>query len=64
MEDTLNDSIGLIHKLKVLKSHIVNTSEGVEFQNELEHLLIMSEGKNNDLKRRREKYKDLIKGQI
>ena len=34
------------------------------FQNELEHLLTMSEGKSNDLKRRREKYKDLIKGKF
>jgi NTE family protein len=64
LEDTLNDSIGLIRKLKALKSHIVNTNEGAAFQNELEHLLMMTEGKSNNLKRRREKYKDLIKGKF
>ena len=64
LEDTLNDSIGLIRKLKALQSQIVNTSESVAFQNELEHLLTMSEGKSNDLKLRREKYKDLIKGKF
>ena len=64
LENTLNDSIGIIHKLKALKNHIVNTSEGVAFQNELERLLMMSEGKSNDLKCRREKYKDLIKGKF
>jgi NTE family protein len=64
LEDTLNDSIGLIRKLKALKSHIVNTNEGAAFQNELEHLLMTTEGKSNNLKRRREKYKDLIKGKF
>jgi NTE family protein len=64
LEDTLNDSIGLIRKLKALKNHIVNTSEGAAFQNELENLLMMTEGKSNDLKRRKEKYKDLIKGKF
>jgi NTE family protein len=64
LEDTLNDSIGLIRKLKAHQSQIVNTSESAAFQNELEHLLTMSEGKSNDLKLRREKYKDLIKGKF
>ena len=64
LENTLNDSIGLIRKLKALKNHIVNTSEGVAFQNELDRLLMITEGKSNDLKCRREKYKDLIKGKF
>lgn len=64
LEDTLNDSIGLIRKLKALKEHIVNTNEGVAFQNELEKLLNITEGKSNALKRRREKYKNLIKGKF
>ena len=64
LEDTLNDSIGIIRKLKALKNHIVNTSEDAAFQNELGHLLMMAEGKGDDLKRRREKYKDLVKGNL
>ena len=32
LENTLNDSIGLIRKLKALKNHIVNTSEGEHFK--------------------------------
>ena len=35
----LNDSIELMHKLKDLKNQFTNTSEGMEFQSELEHLL-------------------------
>ena len=32
LENTLNDSMGIIRKLKALKSHIVNTSEGEHFK--------------------------------
>jgi NTE family protein len=64
LEDTLNDSIGIIRKLKALKNHIGNTSEGAAFQNDLEHLLMMTEGTSNDLKHTRKKYKDLIKGKF
>ena len=32
LEDTLNESIGLIRKLKALQSQIVNTSEGEHFK--------------------------------
>ncbi len=64
LEDTLNNSIGLIRKLKALKDHIVNTNEGVVFQNELQKLLMITEGKSNGLKRRRKKYEDLTKGKF
>jgi hypothetical protein len=32
LENTLNDSIGIIRKLKALKNHIGNTSEVAAFQ--------------------------------
>ena len=64
LENTLNDSMGIIHKLKALQNHITNTSEGVEYQSELDRLLMIVEGTNSDLKCRREKYKDLIKGKF
>ncbi|HEY7078660.1 MAG TPA: patatin-like phospholipase family protein [Nitrososphaeraceae archaeon] len=64
LEETLNDSIGIIRKLKALKSHIINTSEGAAFQKELECLLMITEGTSNDLNHIRKKYKDLIKGKF
>ena len=64
LENTLNDSLGLIRKLKAVNNHIVNTSEGAAYQKELERLLMISEGTSSDLKCRREKYKDLIKGKF
>ena len=64
LENTLNDSMGIIRKLKALKSHIVNTSEGAAFQKELECLLMITEGTSNDLNHMRKKYKDLIKGKF
>ena len=53
-----------MRKLKALKNHIVNTSEGVAFQSELEGLLMTIEGTSTDLKHRKEKYKDLVKGKF
>ena len=64
MENTLNDSIELIRKLKALNNHIINTSEGAEFQKELECLLKITEGTSRDLKCSREKYQDLVKGKF
>jgi hypothetical protein len=64
LQNTLNDSIETIRKLKILKDHIVNTSEGAEFEKELEHLQMITEGKSNYLKHTRKKYKDLIKGRF
>lgn|GEM_PF-2990626 len=64
LENTLNDSIEIIRNLKILKDHIVNTGEGAEFEKELEHLQMITEGKSNDLKHTRKKYIDLIKGRF
>lgn len=64
LEDSLNDSIELIHKLKGLKSQFANTSEGTAFQDELKHLLMIAEGKAKTRKERRERYKDLVKGKF
>ena len=64
LEDTSIDSMQLMHILKNLKTQFTNTSEGIEFQSKLEHLLKMAEEKSKDRKARREKYKDLIKGKF
>jgi predicted acylesterase/phospholipase RssA len=64
LEDTLNDTIGLIDELKAFKNHIGDKSESAEFQKELESLLKITKGKSNDLKHARKKYKDLIKGKF
>jgi hypothetical protein len=44
LENTLNDSIEIIRNLKILKDHIVSTREGAEFEKELEHLQMITEG--------------------
>ena len=64
LEDISIDSIQLMHKVKELKTQFTNTSEGMEFQSELEHLLEMVNEKSKDRRARREKYKDLIKGKF
>jgi NTE family protein len=64
LEKTLIDSIGLLVELKAFNNHIGNKSEGASFQNKLESILLITEGKSKDLKHTRKKYKDLIKGKF
>jgi hypothetical protein len=64
LDDTLNDPIGIIHKLKALNNYIVNTSEGAAFQKELECLLMISEGTSSDLECRRKKVQRFNKREI
>ena len=45
LENTLNDSMGIIHKLKALKNHISIQVKVYEFQSELDRLLMIQKEK-------------------